>query len=218
MDPRIRTKMSRMPNTGLDDEWELWCCRDIDTHTHRVGRTGRAGVKGTAYTLVTTTDKEFAGHIVRWVSSRKHSEYNNIRYSFSLLANLKRQRIFSVSVPDPDWFCLPVRIRIGNADPDLGYRLGNLPKSKNKHDFQPLKMACTVYGSALILLFCPDLYWEYGSGSRIEEIDHNQQIYMISSLWKWLISGSSFILLSCPDPYWEFGSGSRITEIDQNQQ
>jgi len=39
--------------------------RDIDTHTHRVGRTGRAGVKGEAYTLVTANDKEFAGHIVR---------------------------------------------------------------------------------------------------------------------------------------------------------
>ena len=39
--------------------------RDIDTHTHRVGRTGRAGVKGTAYTLVTEKDKEFVGHIVR---------------------------------------------------------------------------------------------------------------------------------------------------------
>ena len=26
--------------------------RDIDTHTHRIGRTGRAGEKGTAYTLV----------------------------------------------------------------------------------------------------------------------------------------------------------------------
>ena len=39
--------------------------RDIDTHTHRVGRTGRAGVKGTAYTLVTEKEKEFAGHIVR---------------------------------------------------------------------------------------------------------------------------------------------------------
>jgi len=39
--------------------------RDIDTHTHRVGRTGRAGEKGTAYTLVTEKDKEFVGHIVR---------------------------------------------------------------------------------------------------------------------------------------------------------
>lgn len=39
--------------------------RDIDTHTHRVGRTGRAGEKGTAYTLVVDKDKEFAGHLVR---------------------------------------------------------------------------------------------------------------------------------------------------------
>lgn len=39
--------------------------RDIDTHTHRIGRTGRAGMQGTAYTLLTEKDKEFAGHIVR---------------------------------------------------------------------------------------------------------------------------------------------------------
>jgi Helicase conserved C-terminal domain len=39
--------------------------RDIDTHTHRIGRTGRAGQKGTAYTLVSTRDKDFAGHLVR---------------------------------------------------------------------------------------------------------------------------------------------------------
>ena len=39
--------------------------RDIDTHTHRIGRTGRAGQKGTAHTLVSTKDKDFAGHLVR---------------------------------------------------------------------------------------------------------------------------------------------------------
>lgn len=39
--------------------------RDIDTHTHRIGRTGRAGIHGDAYTLLTEKDKEFAGHIVR---------------------------------------------------------------------------------------------------------------------------------------------------------
>lgn len=39
--------------------------RDIDTHTHRVGRTGRAGEKGYAYTLVVPQDYEFAGHLVR---------------------------------------------------------------------------------------------------------------------------------------------------------
>ena len=39
--------------------------RDIDTHTHRIGRTGRAGEKGEAFTLITDKDKEFAGHLVR---------------------------------------------------------------------------------------------------------------------------------------------------------
>ncbi|XP_032801650.1 ATP-dependent RNA helicase DDX42 [Petromyzon marinus] len=39
--------------------------RDIDTHTHRVGRTGRAGEKGTAFTLMTHKDMNFAGDLVR---------------------------------------------------------------------------------------------------------------------------------------------------------
>ncbi|XP_069380682.1 ATP-dependent RNA helicase DDX42 isoform X2 [Paralichthys olivaceus] len=39
--------------------------RDIDTHTHRIGRTGRAGEKGVAYTLLTNKDTTFAGDLVR---------------------------------------------------------------------------------------------------------------------------------------------------------
>ena len=39
--------------------------KTIDTHTHRIGRTGRAGQKGDAYTLVTSKDKVFAGDLVR---------------------------------------------------------------------------------------------------------------------------------------------------------
>ncbi len=43
--------------------------RDIDTHTHRIGRTGRAGEHGTAYTLVLNTEKEFCPHLVRNLES-----------------------------------------------------------------------------------------------------------------------------------------------------
>lgn len=39
--------------------------RDIDTHIHRIGRTGRAGEKGVAYTLITDKDKEFCPHLIR---------------------------------------------------------------------------------------------------------------------------------------------------------
>ena len=39
--------------------------RDIDTHTHRIGRTGRAGMKGDAYTLVSSNEANFATELVR---------------------------------------------------------------------------------------------------------------------------------------------------------
>lgn len=39
--------------------------KDIDSHTHRVGRTGRAGEKGTAFTLISKREDRFAGELVR---------------------------------------------------------------------------------------------------------------------------------------------------------
>ncbi|KAJ1915432.1 hypothetical protein H4219_004322 [Mycoemilia scoparia] len=38
--------------------------RNIESHTHRIGRTGRAGEKGDAYSLITPLDFNFAGHLV----------------------------------------------------------------------------------------------------------------------------------------------------------
>jgi len=43
--------------------------RDITTHTHRIGRTGRAGEKGIAYTLITAYDTHFAADLVRNLES-----------------------------------------------------------------------------------------------------------------------------------------------------
>ncbi|XP_067220851.1 ATP-dependent RNA helicase DDX42-like [Chanodichthys erythropterus] len=53
----------RMFDMGFVVNYDV--ARDIDTHTHRIGRTGRAGEKGVAYTLLTTKDTSFAGDLVR---------------------------------------------------------------------------------------------------------------------------------------------------------
>jgi len=39
--------------------------RDIDSHVHRIGRTGRAGEKGTAYTLITQKEDRFAVNLIK---------------------------------------------------------------------------------------------------------------------------------------------------------
>lgn len=39
--------------------------RDIETHIHRIGRTGRAGVHGNAYTLLLSGESAFAAQLVR---------------------------------------------------------------------------------------------------------------------------------------------------------
>ncbi|KAJ8971012.1 hypothetical protein NQ314_000930, partial [Rhamnusium bicolor] len=57
------TKLVELLSAGTVVNYDI--ARDIDTHTHRIGRTGRAGTQGTAYTLLTPRDKEFAGHIVK---------------------------------------------------------------------------------------------------------------------------------------------------------
>ena len=43
---------------------EYDAARDFDTHTHRIGRTGRAGFTGTSWTLLTKADSKLAAFIV----------------------------------------------------------------------------------------------------------------------------------------------------------
>ena len=41
--------------------------KEVDTHVHRIGRTGRAGDKeGVAYTLITPYEHRFAGDLCCW--------------------------------------------------------------------------------------------------------------------------------------------------------
>uniref|UniRef100_A0AC35TTG4 RNA helicase n=1 Tax=Rhabditophanes sp. KR3021 TaxID=114890 RepID=A0AC35TTG4_9BILA len=53
--------------------------RDFETHLHRIGRTGRAGKKGDAYTLLTQEDKKFAIDLV------KHFENNGLEVCDALM-------------------------------------------------------------------------------------------------------------------------------------
>ena len=48
---------------------EFDAARDFDTHTHRIGRTGRAGVPGISWTLVSDTDSKIAAHIVESIEA-----------------------------------------------------------------------------------------------------------------------------------------------------
>lgn len=64
---------------GIKTIINLDAAKDIDTHVHRVGRTGRAGDKeGVAYTLLTPKQPHFAGRVlftflqIRWLSSLVH--------------------------------------------------------------------------------------------------------------------------------------------------
>ena len=49
---------------GVSCVIEFEAAKDFDTHTHRIGRTGRAGVPGTSWTLICDTDSKLAAHIV----------------------------------------------------------------------------------------------------------------------------------------------------------
>ena len=48
-----------------------------------MGRTGRAGVKGTAYTLVTEKDKEMVGHLVRQLETNGRTRSSSGSFEFS---------------------------------------------------------------------------------------------------------------------------------------
>lgn len=69
--------------------------RDIDTHIHRIGRTGRAGTKGDAYTLITAKERDFAGSLV------KNLESSNQEVSPELMKIAMQSHVFRKSRQQP---------------------------------------------------------------------------------------------------------------------
>merc|ERR1712112_653243 len=51
---------------------------NIETHTHRIGRTGRAGEKGVAITLLTTKEKKLAAHLVEQLETQQQKVPNEL--------------------------------------------------------------------------------------------------------------------------------------------
>ena len=66
--------------------------KKIDTHTHRIGRTGRAGEKGDAYTLVTSKDKVFAGDLVRNLEGVNQEISSDLMALAMQISKFKRSR------------------------------------------------------------------------------------------------------------------------------
>ncbi|KAH9131724.1 hypothetical protein LEN26_007646 [Aphanomyces euteiches] len=73
--------------------------KNIDSHVHRIGRTGRMGVDGvtpgTAYTIVTPKDQDFAGHLVN------NMDLSNQPVTSELLALASKSPHFRRKLPRP---------------------------------------------------------------------------------------------------------------------
>jgi ATP-dependent RNA helicase DDX42 len=54
---------------GITCVIEFEAARDFDTHTHRIGRTGRAGLFGTSWTLIGKNESKLAAHIVESIEA-----------------------------------------------------------------------------------------------------------------------------------------------------
>ncbi|CAO3612041.1 unnamed protein product [Cunninghamella echinulata] len=68
--------------------------RDIDSHTHRVGRTGRAGEKGKAITLITKKEDRFAGELVRHLEGSNQVVSNELMDLAMLNSYFRNSRSF----------------------------------------------------------------------------------------------------------------------------
>ena len=56
-----------------------FCPNHSEDYVHRVGRTGRAGNKGTAYTFITPEESQFAADIIRALENSSNTVPDDLR-------------------------------------------------------------------------------------------------------------------------------------------
>jgi ATP-dependent RNA helicase DDX42 len=110
--------------------------RDIDTHTHRIGRTGRAGNQGTAFTLITPRDKEFVGHIVKNLEAA-HQEVPQEVLDLALQSSWYRKQRYKSKGGNPNvgGVGLGFKEKVGSAP--KGFVSGEAPTQQSQQSRGP---------------------------------------------------------------------------------
>ncbi|KAK9752725.1 DEAD/DEAH box helicase [Popillia japonica] len=148
--------------------------RDIDTHTHRIGRTGRAGTHGDAYTLLTEKDKEFVGHIVRNLEAA-HQEVPQEVLDLALQSSWFRKSRYKKKDQSPNVGGLGLGFKEKAQRPQTGCSSTRTPSLPSMQQQSPARGPATDRLSAMKAAFRAQYQTQFTASSEIPPPAQHQQ-------------------------------------------